>query len=330
MVLRQNASEAGAVAMNPVVFVQAMLPHREQYQSDAEGKPVLIPTGRRAPDGSPEVERAKAMVYSATNGGFALTVTAGTVSGPTRTSSRVSRGVPYGGLPRLLLAYIITQARKQDSRVIDLGGTLTSFCETLDITPSGGANGRLGYVYDQMRRLSSCTIAWERQFDRVGRRDAYGENVLIVDSFHFWERDRDDSVESGGTITLSQRFWDDIVGRCFPIDYRKAQYFRHYPTAYDLYLWLTYKLGSMERMGQPEVTLGYDDLHAQLGSHYATGPDGKLLDDAKRRFGRKIRKALKDVQATWPALMYDTPRGRVTLYATGPDVRHKPRRKGSD
>ena len=71
----------------------------------------------------------------------------------------------------------------------------------------------------------------------------------MVDSFHFWERERDDDTVSGGTIVLSQRFWDEVVDQCFPIDLRKAQYFRAYPTAYDLYLWLTYRLGDMERKG---------------------------------------------------------------------------------
>ena len=321
------------MAMNPSLFVQAMLPHREVYLLDADGRPVEAPTGRTLADGSPETERLLATHYTATNGAFTLTVRAGVTRGPGTgygplARPQVSRGIPYGGLARLLLCNVITEARKQRSPTVDLGRTLTAFCERIDITPSGGEHGRIRYVLDQLQRLATCvvTFEWEsRTGNGPGRRDLRGEHVLVVDSYHFWHQAAGAHTEAtdGGTIRLADKFWSEVAGSCFPLDFRKAQVFRAHPTAYDLYLWLTYRLGSLERQGRPQVVVSYDDLHAQLGSHYQTDEHGALTRNGKIEFGRSVRHALAAIRGAWPALDVATPRGRLVVRATGPDVEHR-------
>jgi hypothetical protein len=291
-----------------------MLPHREQYLAGPNGQPVEA-----------NGERLLATHYAATNGDFSLTVRAGLRRGPSPLHPQVSRGIPYGGLARLLLCHVITEAKKRDTRTIDLGSTISAFCDRLDITPSGGAHGRLRYVVDQLQRLATCVVTFEWESLQPGRSDLEGENLLVVDSYHFWHRDGSPTQEpaSGGTITLGGRFWNEVVASCFPLDLRKAQFFRAHPTAYDLYLWLTYKLGAMERSHQAEVALNYDALHAQLGSHYQTDADGALTPRGKKDFGQAIRHALHTIRLAWPTLDVSTPRGRLVLRATGPDVAHR-------
>jgi hypothetical protein len=320
----QDAIEARSVALSPVILVQAMLPHKEVYVRDARGNVVLAPTGRKLADGSDELEKERAWSYATTNGEMTLSITAGATRGPTQFRPTVSRGIPYGGLARLLLAYIITQARKRDAREVDLGNTIGGFCRSLGITPSGGANGRLRYVYEQLERLSKCLITWEWDFQRPGRRDLHGDNLLVVDSYRFWHRAHDDGLQQGGSITISERFYQEAVTQCFPIDFRKAQFFRGRPTAYDLYLWLTYRMATLERSGKQSFVVSYDQIHQQLGSHYATDAKGLLLPLPKKNYAREVRDALEAVRSVWPALHYDTLRGRVRFYASGPDVRHLP------
>ena len=307
--------------MNPTILVQAMLPHKETYLTDpATGERVEV----QGPDG--EARPLLATHYHATNGDFTLSLRAGMKREGGPKSPLVSRGIPYGGLGRLLLCFIITQARKQESATIDLGRTLTAFCEGVDITPSGGEKGRVRYVVDQLQRLATCVVDFHWDTLGRGRKSTRGEQILIVDSFHFWHQEATTRAEaaSGGTITLSGRFWDDVVSSCFPLDFRKAQFFRGHPTAYDLYLWLTYKLGQMERQGRRVVGVNYDDLHAQLGSHYQTDDRGVLTRDGKREFGRNVRKALGAIRAAWPSLDVETPRGRVLVHiGSGPDVGHR-------
>jgi len=321
-ILTRSAREDDAVAVHPSLFVQAMFPHREVYALGPLGEPILLPTGRRAPDGSPETTRALAAHYQATNGDLTLTIRAGLHRGA------VSRGIPYGGLARLLLAYVLTEAKKTRSQTVDLGRTLSAFCKRVAITPSGGRRGRLTYVVDQLQRLATCAITYEwrkRPGYGAAPRNLRGENLFLAGTYHFWHRDASPGCKptTGGSIRLGDDFWRDVARSCFPLDLRKAQLFRAYPTAYDLYLWLTFRLAKLERDGEPGVALSLDQLHAQLGSHYATRPDGRLTPDAKKEFGRSVRKALRRVHAAWPTLHVDTPRGRVVLHATGPDVRQR-------
>lgn len=322
LILGASAREAGAIAMNPTAFVQAMLPHREVYLRDADGRPVEVADGRGG------TERLLATHYSATNGDYRLSIRAGLRTGPSHLHPLVSRGIPHGGLARLLLAFIVTEARTRNSRTIPLGGTLTAFCERIDVTPSGGANGRLRYLLDQVLRLATCAVTWEWTVYSPGREDLHGDNLFVVENYHVWHRAGSPSSEpvSGGSITLSPGFWDHVAGDCFPLDFRKAQLFRARPTAYDLYLWLTYRLAGLQRSGRPHVAVNYDQLHEQLGSHYGADSQGALTSRGKKDFAYEVRRALGAISAAWPALRYETPRGRLVVFNTGPDVEVRPPR----
>ena len=322
-ILERSARDAGTIAMSPTHFVQAMLPHKEVYQLDRDGEPVVIP------DGHGGTLKLLATEYTATNRDYTLSVRAGMTQGPSHFHPRVSRGVPFGGLARLLLCHVVTEARTKKSPSIDLGRTISDFCGRVEITPSGGANGRLGYVLDQLQRLATCVVTFEWETITPGRRDLKGEHLLVVDDYHFWSRGGTPTVEpiDGGSITLSDKFWSEIVSSCFPLDFRKAVLFRGWPTAYDLYLWLTYRLSALERTGRESLTVNYDQLHAQLGSHYQTDEAGALTPRGKKDFGYKVRRALRAIAATWPDLRYEAPRGRITVFSTGPDVEYRPPRR---
>ena len=327
-ILERSARDAGTIAMSPTHFVQAMLPHKEVYQLGPDGEPVEIP------DGHGGTLKLLATEYTATNRDYTLSLRAGMTQGPSHLYPRVSRGVPYGGLARLLLCHIVTEARTKKSPTIDLGSTISAFCQRIEVTPSGGANGRLGYVLDQLQRLATCVVTFEWETITPGRRDLEGEHLLVVDDYHFWSRGGTPTGPGtvqepivGGSITLSDKFWSEIVSSCFPLDFRKAVLFRGWPTAYDLYLWLTYRLSALERTGRESLTVNYDQLHAQLGSHYQTDEAGALTPRGKKDFGYKVRRALRAIAATWPDLRYEAPRGRITVFSTGPDVEYRPPRR---
>ena len=328
----RTAHQDGAVAVSPSVFVQAMLPHRETYLLDAHGQRVSVPTGRLARDGTPETTDLLATDYVATNGAFTLTVRAGTRTGPSPAHPRVSLGVPSGGLARLLLCHVVTEAMRRGSPTVDLGRTLADLCRTLDVTPSGGARGRLRYLFDQLLRLSTCSASfqWETGtgYGHRGRERYRGESLLLVQAYDlWWQRAAATAADgapppptAGGTLTLGAGLWAVCQDGCVPVDWRKLQFLRDYPSALDLYLFLTHRLAKLQADRRATVALSYDHLHAQLGSHYATGPDGRLTRRGKRDFGWRLRQALDRVRLLWPALRVDTPRGRFVLHDTGPDV----------
>ena len=69
--------------------------------------------------------------------------------------------LPYGSLPRLLLAWVCTEAVRTQSRELVLGRSLSEFMRTLDIySTSGGSRGDRTRLRNQMRRLfnASCSV----------------------------------------------------------------------------------------------------------------------------------------------------------------------------
>ena len=64
--------------------------------------------------------------------------------------------LPFGNYPRLLLAWVSTEAVRTQSRVIVLGSSLAKFMRELGIYSSGGRAGTK--LRNQMRRLFDCTV----------------------------------------------------------------------------------------------------------------------------------------------------------------------------
>lgn len=332
-IYEQNPREAGSVGMSPSMFVQAMLPHSEVLERGPDGDLVLDRNG----------DPVRARAYQARNGDFTLTVRAGL------DRNGQSVGVPYGGRARLLVTYFCSEARKryglyaggpadegaldpaafERARHVDLGETMSSFMRELDIEPTGGERGNIGYLTDQLRRLATCVVSFEwdhRSANLYGRRrDMGGEHVLIVQRYHLWDApplvgpDGQELGEgaSGGSLVLQEEFLRQILLSSFPIDFRKLQYLRAHPLALDLYLWCTYNAERLARAGRTQKVVAWRSLHGQLGAHYGESERG--LKD----FGYRARKALKKVRECWPALDYETPRGRLVLLTTTPDVPHR-------
>ena len=83
--------------------------------------------------------------YKRVNGPFTLYMTAGG-----------GNKLPYGNLPRLMLAWVCTEAVRTRSRELVMGRSLSEFMRTLDIySSSGRVHARLR---NQMKRLFGCTV----------------------------------------------------------------------------------------------------------------------------------------------------------------------------
>ena len=62
-------------------------------------------------------------------------------------------GLPYGSIPRLLLAWLTTEAVRTHERELFLGDTLSKFMAELDMMPTGGRWGSITRLKDQTARL---------------------------------------------------------------------------------------------------------------------------------------------------------------------------------
>ena len=73
--------------------------------------------------------------------------------------------LPYGRYPRLLMAWVTTEAVRTREPVLQLGPSLSSFMAQLGLLPRGGRTGPIGRLRDQMQRLFGATIAftWDKR-----------------------------------------------------------------------------------------------------------------------------------------------------------------------
>lgn len=114
----EEAKEAGRLGFMARALVQATLPHSDPKSNEFVRK----------------------------NGNFTLEMMAPS-----------SVGLPYGSIPRIILAWITTEAVKKDSRVIFLGENLSIFLQRLGFENNGGVRGDITRVKEQ---LALCDFAW--------------------------------------------------------------------------------------------------------------------------------------------------------------------------
>ena len=138
------------------------------------------------------------------------------VNGPyTLILSRTGKcGLPFGIIPRLLLAWISTEAVRTQSSELILGKSLADFMRTLGIYNSGGhPQTRLK---NQMDRLFNASVRLIYEHD-------HGEasvHSAIADRTEFWwdKRKPDEPVLFESKIELGEKFFQEILHHPVPLD----------------------------------------------------------------------------------------------------------------
>ena len=265
----EQAQEAGALGFMARAMVQATLPHR-------------------AVDGT---------YFERKNGAFTLSLLA---------SPKI--GLPYGSIPRLLLAWVTTEAVKTKSRELELGDSMSAFMAELGLKPTGGANGSITRLKNQTRRLFSATVAASyedgEQIADMGYR--------LADKSVLWWHSKD--PEQAGlwksTVTLSEHFFNEVIDRPVPIDMRAIKALKQSPMALDIYTWLTYRASYLKR---PTV-IPWASLALQFGSDYSRLRDFKhaFIDELKKVvlvYGQVQVEVMEDGLVVKPSLTHISKKG---------------------
>ena len=144
--------------------------------------------------------------------------------------------LPFGNLPRLLMAWLSTEAVRTQSREIVLGRSLSEFMRSLGInSDSGGARGEQTRLRNQMNRLFGCTVSLiyedESGFARV--------TSPVADKHEFWwnERKPGERVLWDSKIRLGEDFFNEIIRRPVPLDLNTLTALKRSSLGLDLYLW---------------------------------------------------------------------------------------------
>ena len=219
--------------------------------------------------------------------------------------------LPYGTLPRLLLAWVCTEAVRTQSRELVLGRSLYEFMRKLGMEDrSGGARGDRTRLRNQMDRLFAAQVSLiyedEQQKLRV--------SSLVADRAAFWWDVKRPAapVLWDSTIRLGEEFFNEIIAHPVPLDLNILKALKRSPLGLDLCFWLTYRTFGLKR----PLRLSWKQLYRQFGANPAKASDKRTVD----AFRTKCLRELKKIKLAWPDLHYATATGVLILSPSPPRI----------
>ena len=232
--------EALADLPGPVQAIRDASPQARHHFTQADQVNQLVSASEADPDRGfmartvalcslPRSNPGKRHQYKRVNGPYKLIMIAGG-----------DNKLPFGNIPRLLMAWVSTEAVRTQSRELVLGRSLSKFMRTLGInSTSGGARGEQTRLRNQMNRLFGCTV-------QLIYEDANSKRFissLIADRGEFWwnERKPDEPVLWDSKIRLGEDFFDEIIRYPVPLDMNILTALKRSSLGLDLYLWLVYR-----------------------------------------------------------------------------------------
>ena len=230
----------------------------------------------------PHRARPEREIWKRVNGPYTLMVQ------PTADHDGMYHGVPHGSKARLILLYLQTEAVKTNSRVIELGTSMRRWLRSMGVTITGP---NYQEVRRQAQKIERALVSFT--FTGEGATVSW-QDTIIRGSF---ERPCNDEVR---TVELSESFFKSITERPVPVCEAAIRLLGERCMALDLYLWLAYRLHSLQR---PTV-ISWPSLHSQFGA--AT----RLLKHFKPHFAREIEAAL----AAYPDARVDLAEDGIRLH----------------
>ena len=235
--------------------------------------------------------------YVRRNGPYTLGITAG-----------INTKLPFGNLPRLILAWVCTEAVRTQSRVLVLGDSLSEFMRKLDVYSSSGRKHTR--LRNQMKRLFGCsmTMIYEEPggFARV--------SSFVADKHEFWwdPKRPDERMLWESKIELGEKFYNEIISHPVPIEMNTLAALKRSTLGLDLYLWLVYRTFAL----RAPLRLTWRLLYSQFGAH----PTQTGNKNTVNNFRTKCLRELKKIKLAWTGLNYSTGKGVLILHPSTPAI----------
>ena len=235
-------------------------------------------------------------------------------------------GLPYGSYPRLIFAWLCTEVKRTGKKTLPLGRTFSEFMTWIGVigdddaddghptnggtARSGGPNGNMTRLRDQVERLFGCAILLSYETKGYRRRQAH---LIAEDTELWWNPERpDDATLWVSKVVVGQRLYEEILAHPVPIDLRILRTMRRSPLGIDLFLWLGYKLhglgGDAPTNGGCAVELSWRQLYRQFGSN-----NGEANHWAIQHFRSSSLRELRKLKRAWPELGVKLIRGGIRL-----------------
>ena len=235
--------------------------------------------------------------YIRSNGPFTLAMTAG-----------VNNKLPFGNLPRLLMAWVCTEAVRTQSRILILGDSVSEFMRKLDIYSTSGE--KYIRLRNQMKRLFTAHV-------QLVYEDERGQAMVsssVADHMEFWWNPKRPDERSlwESKIELGEKFFNEIISHPVPLDMNILKALKRSSLGLDWYMWLTYRTFALAR----PLRLSWKQLYRQFGVDPVKADDKRTVD----AFRTDCLRELKKIKLAWPGLNYATAKGVLILSPSTPAI----------
>lgn len=253
----------------------------------------------------PRTNPGNRLQYTRINGPFKLIMIAGG-----------DNKLPFGNLPRLLLAWVCTEAVRTQSRELVLGSSLSGFMRQLGVfgSDSGGSRGDRTRLRNQMKRLFHASV----QLIHEDKQGIMSVSSFVADRTELWwdPKRPDEAVLWESKIELGEKFFNEIISRPVPMDMNILRSLKRSSLGLDLYQWLTYRTFSL----QSSLRLSWRQLYHQFGADPAKARNKLTVND----FRKDCLRELKKIKTAWPDLNYATAKGVLILSPSKPTITPTP------
>ena len=249
--------------------------------------------------------------YTAKSGNYGIIITGGAATNPL-TGTTEEMPIPYGSKAREFISYINSEAVRTGSNTIYLGNSLKDLIFRITgQEATGGFKGNLALWKQQLMAFSTCNFSIEDLRDN----GSYAQKRFnFIDEFRLWFPKDGENMQDmlfPTTIKLSDNYRTLLERQGgFPCDRRVLRQLAENTLAYDIYIWLCYRLNYLYQNGSKPVSIPWPSLKKQFGQDY------KDLAQFKFQFKKSLGMAL----AYYPAAKVVVNRLNIELHASKPAV----------
>ena len=248
----------------------------------------------------PRTDPKKRLQYIRRNGPYALVMSAGGLN-----------KLPYGNLPRLLLAWVCSEAVRTQNRELVLGRSLYEFMRKLGMDDrSGSVRGDRTRLKNQMSRLFSTTVAL---IYVDGPYEVRVQSFVTDRAEFWWDTARPAApVLWDSTIRLGEEFFNEIIRHPIPLDLTTLKALKRSPLGLDLYFWLVYRTFTLKA----PLRLSWKQLYRQFGAEPANAGKHSTV----KSFRVVCLRELKKIKRAWLDLNYHTVTGGLVVSPSPPRI----------
>ncbi len=207
-------------------------------------------------------------------------------------------GVPYGARARLITIFLMSEAIRNKSREVNLGGNMHRWMKRMGMSVGGE---QAAAVRDQAMRLSACSLKffWKAE---EGRATGFQRAAIIKRGLAFHRPE--DAWQD--TVILDEDFFSALREHPVPLLEEAVRALRDRSMGLDVYVWLAYQLHALSG----PVDVSWRALFDQFGAGF-----GKL-SHWKPRFVDSFSAAM----AAYPEARVDVTDGGLILKPSKPPV----------